>query len=63
MEGKAIMDEFSSMSGGVAVFPDSKKKIEAVFDQIAIELRSQYLIGFKPPSDKADGKWHHHFIR
>ena len=58
LEGQAVMDELSAVSGGVAVFPDSRKKIDAAFDQIAIELRSQYLLGFKPPGDSADGKWH-----
>jgi Ca-activated chloride channel family protein len=57
-EGQAVLDELSSISGGVAVHTDSKKKIEALFEQIAIELRHQYLLGFKPAKDKADGKWH-----
>ncbi|HUQ31516.1 MAG TPA: VWA domain-containing protein [Pyrinomonadaceae bacterium] len=57
-EGQALLDTFSTISGGVAVFPDSKKKIDAAFEQIAIELRHQYRLGFKPSKDKADGKWH-----
>jgi Ca-activated chloride channel family protein len=57
-EGKAVMNELSSISGGVAVFPDSEKKIGEVFDRLAGELRHQYLLGFKPSKDKANGKWH-----
>ncbi|MDT4955506.1 MAG: Ca-activated chloride channel [Acidobacteriota bacterium] len=56
--GKDVMNELSSISGGVAVFPDSEKKIGEFFDRIAKELRHQYLIGFKPSEDKADSKWH-----
>ena len=58
LEGQAVMTELSSASGGVAVFPDDKRKINALFEQIAIELRNQYLIGFTPSIDQADGKWH-----
>lgn len=58
MEGAAVMQELSSASGGVAVFPDDKKKINDAFDLLARRLRHQYLLGFKPPTDKSDDKWH-----
>jgi Ca-activated chloride channel family protein len=58
MEGTAVLNEFSTVSGGVAVFPDSKKKLNATFDQIAVELRHQYVLGFKPQGVKTDGKLH-----
>jgi Ca-activated chloride channel family protein len=57
-EGQAVMNELSSISGGVAVFPDNEKKIGEFLDRIAVELRHQYLLGFKPSKDKADDKWH-----
>jgi Ca-activated chloride channel family protein len=56
-DGQSIMSQLSSLSGGVASFPDNKK-IGAALDAIAIELRHQYLLGFKLLDDKADGKWH-----
>lgn len=57
-EGKVVMNELSFVSGGAAVFPDSEKEIGEYFDRIAGVLRHQYLLGFKPAKDKADGKWH-----
>jgi Ca-activated chloride channel family protein len=57
-QGKAVMEELSSVSGGVTVYPGNSQKIEAAFEQIAIELRRQYLLGFKPSNGKADGQWH-----
>ena len=58
MDGQAVMNELSSITGGMALLPDSKKKVEESFDRIGIELQHQYLLGFKLLSDKADGKWH-----
>jgi Ca-activated chloride channel family protein len=57
-QGIAFLKELSSVSGGAAFFPESKKELNAAFDQIAAELRHQYVLGFKPPSDKADGRLH-----
>ena len=48
----------SAVSGGAAYFPIGVKEIDAVFDSLAVELRHQYVLGFKPSKDKADGKWH-----
>jgi len=29
-----------------------------IFEQIALELRHQYSIGYRPPNFVNDGKWH-----
>jgi Ca-activated chloride channel family protein len=58
MEGSASLEELSAINGGKAFFPEKSKDIDEVFDRLALELRHQYLIGFKPAKDKADGKWH-----
>ncbi len=33
--------------------------MDDIFEQIAIELRHQYSIGYKPADFHPDGKWHH----
>jgi len=38
-------------------------EIEDVLDEIASELRNQYSIGYYPPHDLKDGKWHRISIR
>jgi Ca-activated chloride channel family protein len=58
MEGQAAMNELSAVSGGKAFFPKSKEEIDWVFDRIVLDLRNQYLLGFKPSKEREDGKWH-----
>jgi Ca-activated chloride channel family protein len=57
MEGQGILDELSGVSGGKAFFPRSGVEMDDIFEQIALELRHQYSIGYKPPNFTQDGKW------
>src|SRR6202165_838591 len=59
MEGSAVLDEIAGVSGGKAFFPRSNVEMDDIFEQIAIELRHQYSIGYKPKDFRADGAWHH----
>jgi len=59
MEGSGILDEISGVSGGKAFFPRSGAEMDDIFEQIALELRHQYAIGYKPPNFVTDGRWHH----
>lgn len=59
MEGSGILDEIAGVSGGKAFFPRTDAELEDIFEQIALELRHQYSIGFKPTDFKPDGRWHH----
>ena len=58
MEGQGILDELSGVSGGKAFFPRSAAEMDDIFEQIALELRHQYSIGYKPSNFTNDGKWH-----
>lgn len=59
MEGSGILDEISGVSGGKSFFPRSGAEMDDIFEQIALELRHQYAIGYKPPNFVSDGRWHH----
>src|SRR5207249_11226774 len=59
MEGQGILDELANVSGGKAFFPRSDVEMDDIFEQIALELRHQYSIGYKPTNFAVDGKWHH----
>jgi len=59
LEGSGILDEISGESGGKAFFPRSNAEMDDIFEQIALELRHQYSIGYKPRDFKPDGSWHH----
>ncbi|HEX8708714.1 MAG TPA: VWA domain-containing protein [Pyrinomonadaceae bacterium] len=58
MEGQAILDELSSVSGGKAFFPSTAAEMDELFERIALELRHQYSIGYRPKSFVNNGKWH-----
>lgn len=58
MEGQSILDELASVSGGKAFFPRSAAEMDDIFEQIALELRHQYSIGYKPNNFSNDGRWH-----
>lgn len=56
--GEETLDELASASGGKAFFPTSYAKMNEVFERIAVELRHQYSIGYRPVNFAPDGKWH-----
>lgn len=58
MEGQGVLDELANVSGGKAFFPRSTAEMDDIFEQIALELRHQYSIGYKPTNFGSDGKWH-----
>lgn len=58
MEGQGIMDELAGVSGGKAFYPNSAAEMDDIFEQIALELRHQYSIGYRPANFVSDGKWH-----
>ena len=57
MEGQSILDELANVSGGKAFFPRSPPEMDDIFEQIALELRHQYSIGYKPAGFSNNGKW------
>ena len=56
--GQALLDELASVSGGRAFFPDTAAEMNEIFERIAIELRHQYSIAYRPKNFANDGKWH-----
>jgi Ca-activated chloride channel family protein len=58
MEGQSILDELAGVSGGKSFYPRSNAEMDDIFEQIALELRHQYSIGYRPPNFVNDGKWH-----
>jgi Ca-activated chloride channel family protein len=58
MVGQSILDELAGVSGGKAFYPRSSAEMDDIFEQIALELRHQYSIGYRPPNFTNDGKWH-----
>lgn len=55
--GRAILEELAAVSGGKAFFPSTGAEMNDTFERIALELRTQYSIGYRPKSFANDGKW------
>jgi Ca-activated chloride channel homolog len=58
MQGQSALDELSAVSGGKAFFPSTDAEMNEIFERIALELRHQYSIGYKPANFVNDGRWH-----
>jgi Ca-activated chloride channel homolog len=56
-EGPALLQELADMSGG-RVFPVSNvNDLPDIAEKISMELRNQYVLGYKPGNYQNDGKW------
>ena len=58
LEGAGILAELVETTGGEAFFPKNKKQLDAVMEQIALELRHKYRLGFRSDKAEASNKWH-----
>jgi len=58
MEGQSTLDELAGVSGGKAFYPRGPAEMDDIFEQIALELRHQYSIGYRPANFSNNGKWH-----
>ncbi|MBV8859729.1 MAG: VWA domain-containing protein [Acidobacteria bacterium] len=61
--GRAILEELAGVSGGKAFFPSTGAEMNDTFERIALELRTQYSIGYRPTAFANDGRWHKLKIR
>lgn len=57
LEGKSILTELAEITGGEAFFPEGKKQLNSVIEQIALELRHQYRMDFQSDKAEAPNKW------
>jgi Ca-activated chloride channel family protein len=56
--GDRILEEVSSITGGKRFMAGGGDEMDDIFQRIALELRHQYSIGFRPKNFAANGKWH-----
>ena len=54
--GGAVMDGLASATGGKSYFPGNAEMMSEAFEQVALELRRQYSIGYTPSNFVTDGK-------
>ena len=54
---EAALRKISERTGGRAFFPRDESELRKAFQQIQIEMRSQYLIAYEPTNQKRDGSY------
>jgi Ca-activated chloride channel homolog len=55
--GPALLGEVTQLTGGRAFTVDNPNDLADVASKIGIELRNQYVLGYRPTSISRDGKW------
>lgn len=58
-----LMTTLSQDTGGQVYFPNSLSELDAVYDKIAEELRTQYSLGYVSNNGRRDGKWRRIVVR
>ncbi len=55
--GPALLSEIAELTGGRAFTIDNPNDLADVATKIGIELRNQYVLGYRPKKPAHDGKW------
>ncbi len=58
IDGKKIMEEIATRTGGRYFEAKKKDNLEEIYDAIAEELRGQYLMSYTPDKPDADSEFH-----
>src|SRR6266446_2755862 len=56
--GPQLLTDITELTGGRAFSIDNPNDLADVATKIGIELRNQYVLGYRPTSPASDGKWH-----
>jgi len=54
---KEILDQLARTSGGRSYYPERPGQLSGVYRQIALDLKSQYALGYTPSKSARDGRW------
>lgn len=58
MKGDKVLERLADATGGRAFFPFKIEDVANAFSEIQDELRSQYLLAYRPADFQADGRFH-----
>lgn len=61
--GEGVLNKLSNETGGHVFRANNERNTTDAFNEIANELRTQYLLGYSPTNNKADGTFRHIKIR
>lgn len=58
-----LLTALTTETGGQVHFPNSLSELDAVYDRVAEELRTQYSLGYVSNNKRKDGKWRRIVVR
>jgi len=58
LQAKNQLQTFADLTGGLAWFPRFEGEVPSLFRSVVGFLRSEYDVGFSPPSSALDGRYH-----
>ncbi|HEV3276272.1 MAG TPA: VWA domain-containing protein [Terriglobia bacterium] len=61
--GEGVLNKLSTETGGHVFRADNQRNTSDAFNEIAAELRTQYLLGYTPSNNKTDGTFRHLKVR
>jgi Ca-activated chloride channel family protein len=56
--GPRLLSDITELTGGRAFSIDNPNDLVDVATKIGVELRNQYVLGYRPTNPVSDGKWH-----
>jgi Ca-activated chloride channel homolog len=56
--GPSLLSDLAAMTGGRMFAVEDPDELPDIAEKISIELRNEYVIGYKPSNLVTDGKWH-----
>ncbi|HOC17813.1 MAG TPA: VWA domain-containing protein [Vicinamibacterales bacterium] len=62
-EAEFVLRDLAQQTGGRSFFPERIDDLAAVYDRIAEELASQYVLGYVSKNSKRDGAWRRVVVR
>jgi Ca-activated chloride channel family protein len=54
---RARLSQIATAAGGQAFFPSSMKDVEAAYEKVLAQIRSQYVLGYTSTNTARDGRW------
>jgi len=63
LTGERRLQEFAAQTGGAVYAPVTRADYESAFQQIAADLRQQYVLSYYPPAELRDGRFHAFTLR
>lgn len=57
-DGKRLLKSITEASGGRLITLNNPRDLPEIAAQVSLELRNQYVLGYRPGGETRDGKWH-----